>query len=157
MAFYQLRETQKIPADIDTVWDFISRPENLKRITPDHMGFEIHTPDLPALMYPGMIIEYTVSPLAGIPMRWVTEITQVRDKRYFIDEQRVGPYSMWHHEHAIEPIDGGVLMKDIVSYQPPFGIIGQLAHALFIRRQLEGIFAYREKALVEIFGEFPER
>ncbi len=140
--------------DLDTVWDFISQPENLEKITPDNMGFDILTPDLPDVMYPGMIIEYRVRPVAGIPLTWVTEITQVRDREYFVDEQRVGPYSMWHHEHRLEPIDGGVLMEDIVSYCPPLGILGQLAHALFIRRQLEGIFAYREKALVEAWGAF---
>lgn len=140
---------------METAWNFISRPENLKRITPGHMGFEIHTPNLPDIMYPGMIIEYTVRPFAGIPMRWVTEITHVRENRYFVDEQRIGPYRMWHHEHSIERIDGGVLMKDIVSYQPPFGPIGQIANSLFIRRQLENIFSYRERALVGIFGEFP--
>lgn len=140
---------------METAWNFISRPENLKRITPGHMGFEIHTPNLPDIMYPGMIIEYTVRPFAGIPMRWVTEITHVRENRYFVDEQRIGPYRMWHHEHSIERIDGGVLMKDIVSYQPPFGPIGQIANSLFIRRQLQKIFSYRERALVGIFGEFP--
>ena len=156
MAFYQLRGIQKIPTDLGTAWRFISRPENLKRITPDHMGFEIRTPDLPEVMYPGMIIEYTVRPVAGIPMRWVTEITHMRENSYFVDEQRVGPYKMWHHEHFIKPIEGGVLMEDIVSYQPPLGPIGQVAHALFIKRQLAAIFQYRERAMIEIFGELPE-
>ena len=155
MPFYQLDCTQQIPVDLETAWDFISRPENLKTITPDYMGFEILTPDLPDVMYAGMIIEYQVRPVLGLPMRWVTEITHVREKRYFVDEQRVGPYAMWHHEHHLEPIEGGVLMRDRVSYRPPFGPLGQLAHALFIRRQLQSIFAYREQAVIREFGEFP--
>ncbi|MBT8229532.1 MAG: SRPBCC family protein, partial [Bacteroidia bacterium] len=93
MAFYQLNEKQFVPATIDEVWDFISSPANLKEITPDYMGFDITSKDLPEKMYPGMIISYKVSPLLGIKMTWVTEITQVRDKEFFIDEQRVGPYS----------------------------------------------------------------
>ena len=156
MAFYQLDCTQRIPVDLDTAWAFISRPENLKSITPDHMGFDIVTRDLPEVMYPGMIIEYRVRPLAGIPLRWVTEITHVQEKRYFVDEQRVGPYSMWHHEHFLEPIEGGVLMRDRVSYQPPLGPLGAIAHALFIRRQLRDIFEYRRLAVIRKFGEFPK-
>ncbi len=156
MSFHQLARSQKIPIDLDTAWDFISRPENLKTITPAYMGFDIRTKDLPQVMYPGLIIEYRVRPLAGLPMRWVTEITHVREKTYFVDEQRIGPYRMWHHEHFLEPIEGGVLMKDLVSYAPPMGILGQWAHSLFIRRQLEGIFAYREQAIIRAFGEYRE-
>lgn len=155
MAFYQLTYSQKIPCDLDTAWDFISRPENLQKITPEHMGFNILTPDLPETIYPGLIIAYTVRPLAGIPLKWVTEITHVKDRHYFVDEQRVGPYSMWHHEHFLQPIDGGVEMKDIISYSPPMGVLGRLANALFIRKQVEGIFAYRCRALIDLFGEFP--
>ena len=154
MGFYQLHTTQKIPGSINEVWDFISSPANLKKITPAHMGFEIITPDLPEKMYPGMIVAYRVSPLLGIKMTWVTEITQVREKEYFVDEQRVGPYAIWHHEHQIKSIEGGVLMTDIVSYQPPFGILGSMANGIFIRKQLKTIFDFREKALVDIFGTF---
>ena len=155
MAFYQLNYEQRILANLDTAWDFISRPENLKSITPDYMGFDILTKDLPQVMYPGLIIEYRVRPVAYVPMRWVTEITHIRDKQYFVDEQRIGPYAMWHHEHIVEPIDGGVLMRDKISYAPPLGMLGRCAHALFIRRQLESVFDYREQALIEIFGVFP--
>ena len=154
MAFYQLRRSQKVPCDLETIWDFISRPENLEKITPGHMGFVIRTPDLPKIIYPGLIIEYTVSPVAGIPLRWVTEITHVQDKHYFVDEQRIGPYSMWHHEHFLEPIEGGVEMIDIISYSPPLGILGKLANTLIIRRQLEHIFDYRKEAMIRLFGEF---
>lgn len=152
MPFYQLRTEQTIPASIDEVWDFISSPKNLKTITPDYMGFDITTPDLPEKMYPGMIISYIVTPVLGIKTTWVTEITHVKDKEYFVDEQRIGPYTMWHHEHKIQPVDGGVLMNDIITYQPPFGILGAIANSLFIKRQLKSIFDYREQAIIKMFG-----
>ena len=101
-----------------------------------------------------MIIIYKVSPLLGIKLNWVTEITHVRDFEYFVDEQRVGPYSMWHHQHKIEPIEGGVLMTDIVTYQPPLGIFGALANKMFIRNQLQQIFDYRTIALEKRFGVY---
>ncbi len=152
MAFYQLVTEQKIPAALDEVWEFISSPQNLKVITPEYMGFDITSKNLPEKMYPGMIISYKVSPVLGIKMNWVTEITQVKDKDYFIDEQRSGPYSTWHHQHKIEPVEGGVLMTDIVSYKPPFGFLGKVANSLFIRKQLKEIFDYRKKALEKQFG-----
>jgi ligand-binding SRPBCC domain-containing protein len=152
MAFYQLIKKQFVQASIEEVWDFISSPKNLKEITPDYMGFDITSENLPEKMYAGMIISYKVKPLMGIPMTWVTEITHVEDKRYFVDEQRVGPYSIWHHQHFIEPHENGVMMTDIVSYKPPLGFLGSIANSLLIRRQLEGIFAYREKALNRRFS-----
>ncbi|MRS01731.1 hypothetical protein EG832_00650 [bacterium] len=151
MAFYQLHKTQLVNGSIEDVWDFISSPGNLKRITPDYMGFEINSKDMPGKMYPGLIISYTVKPLLGIKMIWVTEITHVEDMKYFVDEQRIGPYSMWHHEHFIEPAGDGVLMTDIVSYSPPFGFLGALANRIFIGKQLESIFRYRENKLKELF------
>lgn len=157
MAIYQLFTEQKIPASIDEVWDFISSPKNLKRITPDYMGFDITSKHLPEKMYAGMIISYIVKPLMGIKTPWVTEITHVRDKEFFVDEQRVGPYKLWHHQHRIEPIEGGVLMRDIVTYRPPFGMLGRLANKLIIGKKVRGIFDYREKAIVEIFGPFVEK
>ena len=116
MAVYQLKTEQKIPAGIDEVWDFISSPANLKKITPEHMGFNITSGELPEKMYPGMIITFKVSPLLGIKMNWVTEITHVVDKEYFVDEQRVGPYAIWHHEHKLQPIDGGVISKKSLQH-----------------------------------------
>lgn len=156
MAFYQFKKHQKINASIDKVWDFISSPVNLKEITPDYMGFDIISEDLPEKMYAGMIISYMVSPILGIKTNWVTEITQIRDKEYFIDEQRVGPYALWHHQHIIEPIKNGVLMTDIVSYQPPLGILGALANSLIIRNKLKEIFDYRTQAVDERFGIYKE-
>ncbi len=139
---------------MDQVWDFISSPANLKKITPAYMGFDITSGGLPERMYPGMMIAYKVRPLLGIKMTWVTEITHIKEGAYFVDEQRVGPYALWHHEHFIEPIEGGVLMRDIVSYRPPMGFLGAIANALLIRRQLKGIFSYRHKAVEEMFGKF---
>ncbi len=153
MGFYQLYKTQKIQATVEDVWDFISSPVNLKKITPGYMGFDIISKIPSEKMYPGMIISYKVSPVFGLKMTWVTEITQVREKEYFVDEQRIGPYSMWHHEHRIERINGGILMTDIVSYKPPLGIIGSIANWFFIRRQLNMIFDFRKVALENLFGK----
>jgi ligand-binding SRPBCC domain-containing protein len=153
MGFYQLHKTQKIPATIEQVWDFISSPANLKKITPEYMGFNITSKMLSDKMYPGMIISYKVSPVLGIKMTWVTEITHVKEKEYFVDEQRVGPYSMWHHEHKIEAIEGGVLMTDIVSYKPPFGFLGSIANSVLIKKQLKEIFDYRIIAVEKLFGK----
>ena len=152
MGFFQLHKTQKIPATLDQVWDFISSPDNLKKITPKHMEFNITSKMLSEKMYPGMIVSYKVSPVLGIKITWVTEITQVKEKEYFVDEQRVGPYSLWHHEHKIETIEGGVLMTDIVSYKPPFGILGSIANSLLIKKQLKEIFDFRKVAIERMFG-----
>ncbi len=147
MGFYQLKKEQIVHAGVEEVWDFISSPVNLREITPPHMGFIIKSKGLPEKMYPGMIISYTVKPMFGIPLTWVTEITQVVEKQFFVDVQRVGPYAMWHHQHIIKKTDRGVLIQDIVSYKPPLGILGSIANSLFIKKQLEGIFRYREKAM----------
>jgi len=133
MGSYQLHKTQRIPANLDEVWDFISSPANLKKITPRYMGFDITSELLAPKMYPGMIISYKVSPILGIKMTWVTEITHIKDKEYFVDEQRVGPYAIWHHEHKIESIEGGVLMTDIVTYKPPLCFLGSIANSVLIK------------------------
>ncbi len=151
MAFYQFERKQLVNSSLDEVWDFISSPQNLKKITPEYMGFDICTPNLPDKMYEGMIISYIVRPLLGIPTTWVTEITHVVDKHYFVDEQRVGPYALWHHQHRIEETKDGVLMHDIVSYQPPMGVLGRLANTLIIKNKLNEIFEYRKKVLEELF------
>lgn len=154
MAFYQLIQTQKIPADIADVWDFISSPINLKEITPDYLGFEVTSKTGDEKMYPGMIITYKVSPLLGIKLSWMTEITHVKDLEYFVDEQRVGPYALWHHQHKIEPIENGVLMTDIVTYAPPFAFLGALANSLVIKGKLKEIFDYRTIAVEKRFGKY---
>jgi ligand-binding SRPBCC domain-containing protein len=157
MAIYTLESTQKIPASMEEVWDFMSSPKNLKEITPSYMGFEITSKTRGEKMYPGMIISYKVSPVLGIKMTWVTEITHVDALKYFVDEQRVGPYRIWHHEHHIKAIDGGVLMEDIITYEPPFGFLGAIANSLFIKNQLKEIFDYRFEAVVKKFGVFSDK
>lgn len=151
MGLYQFKRTQVIDRPIDELWDFISSPSNLKRITPDYMGFNITSEDIPKKMYAGMIISYIVTPLFGIKTNWVTEITHVKEKEYFVDEQRVGPYKIWHHQHILEETADGILMTDIVSYQPPLGFLGNIANALIIKGKLKEIFDYRTKALIKIF------
>ncbi len=153
MAYYQLHKTQFISASIEEVWDFISSPQNLKVITPEYMGFEVTSKNLPEKMYPGMIIGYTVKPLLGIRMVWITEITHVEEMKYFIDEQRIGPYSLWHHQHFIEPSGEGVLMTDIVTYSPPLGFLGTFANKLFIRKQLRNIFDYSSAIIDKHFAK----
>lgn len=151
MAFFQFQQEQHFQEPIEKIWGFISNPANLKIITPDYMGFDITSKNVPDTMYPGMIISYKVSPLLNIKTTWVTEITHVKEGMYFVDEQRVGPYKIWHHQHFLEATPTGTLMKDIISYQPPFGFLGNLANSLIIRKKLQEIFSYREKKLNEIF------
>ncbi|MEL6917106.1 MAG: SRPBCC family protein [Bacteroidota bacterium] len=152
MKLYQLKSRQSIPISKEKAWNFLSSPKNLKVITPDHMGFTIlDGGDRP--MFPGQIIQYKVSPFPGMNTKWVTEITHVKEGEYFVDEQRFGPYALWHHKHFIRPIEGGVEMEDIIDYKIPFGILGQLAHPILVKGQLKKIFAYREKKLVELFGK----
>jgi ligand-binding SRPBCC domain-containing protein len=152
MKIYSFETTQEIPLSISEAWDFLSSPANLKKITPPEMGFEITSDYKGEKMYAGQIISYIVKPLAGIPMRWVTEITHVAEPRYFVDEQRFGPYAMWHHKHFIEKSENGVIMRDVVHYAIPMGIIGQLLNTLVIRKKIKAIFDYRFKKLEAMFG-----
>jgi ligand-binding SRPBCC domain-containing protein len=103
--------------------------------------------ELPERMYEGLMIEYTVKPLFGIPMNWVTEIKTVKDLEFFVDEQRIGPYKIWHHEHHFKEVEGGVEMTDIVSYALPFGILGRMMHPIIVKKKLEEIFDFRFKAV----------
>jgi ligand-binding SRPBCC domain-containing protein len=148
---YTLEVQQFVQLTLAEAWDFFSSPGNLAKITPPHMGFNI-TSGLTGKMYPGQIITYKVSPIQGIRTNWVTEITHVEHQSFFVDEQRFGPYKMWHHEHHFETQGDGVLMTDRVSYKLPFGVLGRIAHALFVRKQLEQIFKYRENCLKDLFG-----
>ena len=151
---YRVNFKQNIPSTIDTVWDFMSSPHNLKLITPPHMGFQIISEMDSEKMYPGQIIAYKVSPFAGVKLTWVTEITHVTEREYFVDEQRFGPYALWHHKHFIKEIPGGVEMEDIIDYKVPMGILGQLVHPFLVKPKLDEIFNYRRKKLIELFGEF---
>lgn len=147
---YQLKRTQLIRTDLQTCWKYFSAPANLHVITPDYINFKVRTA-VPDKIYEGLIISYTIHPILGIPLAWVSEITTVKDEVYFVDEQRRGPYKMWHHEHHFKEVEDGVEMTDIISYSMPLGIIGKFVHWLFIRRQLENIFAYRIKKVNELF------
>lgn len=147
---YQLKRTQLVKTNLETCWEFFSSPANLQVITPDYMGFKVLT-EVPKKMYHGLIISYKVSPVLNIPMNWVTEITYVQEGSYFVDEQRQGPYKMWHHEHHFKEVEGGVEMTDIVSYSLPFGFLGRFAHWLFVKKQLEAIFNYRIRKVDELF------
>ncbi|MCX8112780.1 MAG: SRPBCC family protein [Bacteroidia bacterium] len=157
---YRLIQKQLIPAPIEEVWPFFSRPENLKLITPPYMGFDILS-EVPSVMEAGVIIEYIVRPLFGLPMRWVTEITHLYGPRqgeppyFFVDEQRFGPYAFWHHRHEFHPVETGVLMTDQVHYKLPAGLIGRLVHPILIRPRLEEIFSYRRQKIEDIFGKSP--
>lgn len=141
---------------MDVVWKFFSRPGNLQTITPKEMKFIITSPFLNEEAYAGEIITYKVSPLLNIPMRWVTEITQVKKHEYFVDEQRFGPYSMWHHEHHFKSIDGGVEMIDLVNYKIPFGFIGDIANSFFVQQKLKQVFSYRYEKITELFGKWKD-
>ncbi|WP_158977480.1 SRPBCC family protein [Cellulophaga sp. L1A9] len=152
MRLYRLHSKQILPISKEKAWHFLSDPANLKVITPDAMGFEILS-GADKEMFAGQIIQYNVSPIAGIKTRWVTEITHVDQGRYFVDEQRFGPYALWHHKHFINPTENGVEMEDIIDYKIPFGLLGQLVHRLFIKNQLTKIFKYREDKLIELFGK----
>jgi ligand-binding SRPBCC domain-containing protein len=149
---YSFKTVQKIPISLAAAWDFFSDPANLQAITPDNLGFRIISKHHGAKMYAGQLIEYKVSPVSGIPMYWMTEITHVEDKKYFVDEQRFGPYSLWHHQHHFKTVEGGVEMTDIVHYKLPLWFLGDAANSLFVKKQLKKIFAYRFRKVEELFG-----
>ena len=151
---YRFSTVQKIPVSINEAWSFFSRPNNLSAITPEELDFRIISLYHGEEMYPGQIIEYKVRPLLGIPVYWMTEITHVEDKKYFIDEQRFGPYALWHHQHHFKAIEGGVEMTDIIHYKVPMRILGDIANALIVRRSLEKIFRFRHEAVEKKFGKF---
>ncbi|MEQ6123404.1 SRPBCC family protein [Pseudotenacibaculum sp. MALMAid0570] len=153
MKIYRLHKKQSLPISIDEAWAFLSSPANLKTITPSYMSFDILSgADRP--MYPGQIIQYIVTPVMGIKTKWVTEITHVVDRKYFVDEQRFGPYALWHHKHFIKEIDGGVEMEDIIDYKVPLGFLGRMIHPFIVKPKLEEIFNYRQKKLIELFGVY---
>ena len=151
MQLYQLHSKQALPISSDTAWEFLSNPNNLATITPDHMGFDILA-GADRAMFSGQIIQYKVSPFPGYTTKWVTEITHMLQGTYFVDEQRFGPYSLWHHKHFINPISEGVEMEDIIDLKLPYGLLGQLGFPL-IKNQLVKIFEYRTQKLNELFGK----
>jgi len=154
MKTYLLKTEQAIPISLEEAWNFFSSPLNLAKITPREMNFVV-TSDFNenTKMYPGMVITYTITPVLGIKLNWMTEITHVMEGKYFVDEQRFGPYALWHHQHHFKAIKGGVLMTDILNYAIPYGIMGRLANSIFVAKQVNNIFSYREKAIKDLFGE----
>lgn len=155
MKIYTLKAVQKLPIGVQEAWDYFSNPRNLQTITPPYMGFNILSGG-EKKMYPGQIIQYIVTPVAGIKTKWVTEITHVKDREYFVDEQRFGPYALWHHKHFFKEIPGGVEMEDIVDYKLPFGLLGRIAHPFVVDPKLKEIFEFRKEKLKELFGSYPE-
>ena len=152
MKIYTFHRKQKLPISVEKAWEFLSNPANLKTITPKYMSFDILSGNEKP-MYAGQIIQYIVTPILGIKTKWVTEITHVKKNEYFVDEQRFGPYALWHHKHFINEIEGGVEMEDIIDYKIPLGLLGQIAHPILVKPKLEEIFAYRQTELIELFGE----
>ena len=150
MKLYQIKWKQILPMTLDESWDFFSDPRNLPKITPPSLNLKI-TSDLPEKMYQGMIITYKVHPFLGIPSIWVTEITQVKDKRFFIDEQRLGPYKFWHHQHHFKEIDEGIEMTDIVNYALPLDPLSRPLNSLLVGTKVEKIFEYRKEVLSDYF------
>jgi ligand-binding SRPBCC domain-containing protein len=153
MKLYTLHQSQKLPISLDTAWEFLCNPANLSKLTPAEMNMKIISgADRP--MYAGQVLQYSVTPLAGIKTKWVSEITQFEDKKYFVDLQLYGPYAFWHHKHFIHEIEGGVEMEDIIDYKVPFGFLGQLVHPVLVKPKLEEIFNYRKTQLEALFGKY---
>ena len=150
---YTLEAHQELKITLGQAWKFFSSPKNLIKITPPEMAL-IPKSAIPEKMYRGSFIKYTVKPILGIPLTWVTEISEIQEGYYFIDEQRLGPFKIWHHEHHFKVIDGGVEMRDELWYALPFGFLGNLVNSLFVKRKIQRIFEYRRVKLIELFGNF---
>lgn len=147
-----LIKTIEIPIPINEAWEFFSSPANLKLITPQYMGFDITSENADKKMYRGMIITYKVKPVLNLPVEWVTEITQVDEPFYFVDNQKSGPYKFWHHQHIFKEIKNGTEMTDIVNYASPFGLVGKIAENLFVKKKVEEIFNFRNERMNYLFN-----
>lgn len=156
MAVYSLKSVQRIPVPVTEIWDFFSSPQNLPVLTPSELNFRVISKHHGNKIYQGQVIEYKVSPLLGIPVYWMTEITHVDPLKYFVDEQRYGPYNMWHHQHHFKSIEGGVEMTDIVHYKNPLWVLGDIANVIIVKNKLRDIFSFRHKAVAEKFGAWPD-
>lgn len=153
MKIYNLKKKQFLPISMEEAWEFFSSPKNLKDITPPHMRFDIQYISGNNKMYQGQIIRYKLQPVPGIPVNWTTEITHVNEPYFFVDEQRFGPYALWHHQHHFKEVEGGVEMTDEVNYAIPFGVIGQIANRIFVEKQVNNIFDYRFNVLEKMFNK----
>ena len=151
MNTYQYTTSQLLPIDINKAWGFFSSPNNLPLITPPELSFKILTNLDKVEISEGMLIDYTVPPLFGIPLKWQTRIDKIQKLKYFIDLQIKGPYKLWEHKHFFTEYRNGVLMKDEVNYQLPLGFIGRMMHGILVRKKIENIFAYRRQKLEKIF------
>ena len=149
---HKLKQTQFLPIGLAEAWDFFSSPKNLNEVTPEDMVFEI-TSDLPDKMYEGLIITYRIKPMLNIPVDWVTEITHIKEMEFFVDEQRKGPYHIWHHEHHFKEVEGGVLMTDLLYYDIGKSVFGWMAGKLFVHKKVKDIFSYRYKVLESYFKD----
>ncbi|CAA7391140.1 SRPBCC family protein [Chryseobacterium fistulae] len=149
---YRLYREQHLNCTIEKAWKFFSSPHNLSEITPKSMNFRVISDIQDHSIFEGMEIDYTVSPVLGIPMRWKTVITQVQDHKSFTDFQKLGPYKYWNHFHEFIPDENGVLMKDTVDYELPLGIFGSMAHGLFVKEKLRSIFDFRYRILDDLFN-----
>lgn len=155
MKSYQLEFKQRLPISINEAWQFFSSPLNLEKITPKEMAFEVTSNKEAALtMYAGLIVTYKVTPLFGLKLNWVTEITHMVEGKYFVDEQRFGPYRFWHHEHHFKEIEGGVEMRDLLTYGMPFGVLGHAVNKLMVANKIQQIFAFRNEKVKELFGNY---
>lgn len=148
---HRIEDQLEVNISTAEAWDFFSRPQNLKKLTPNNMGMEMLGPD-DGEMYPGMVIRYRVKPLFGIALPWASEITQVEKGHYFIDSMIEGPFSIWHHQHFFEPAKNGTIIKDIVHYKVPLGPVGELFHPLLVKNKVQEIFRFRKEAAQHIFG-----
>ena len=152
MKVYHLHQQQFLPISLPEAWAFFSSPKNLAKITPPNMDFKIlHISGNGASMYAGQIISYKIKLFGLFWIRWVTEITHVKEPHYFVDDQRFGPYSFWHHQHSFREVPGGVEMFDEIAYGIPFGYIGRVANYLFVQKQLKTIFRFRHEILERTF------
>lgn len=156
MSVFTLNRKQELPISLQESWDFFSDPNNLKLITPPSLGLEI-TSEINSEIYEGMIITYNVKPFPGIITTWVTEITHVNKPYYFIDEQRIGPYKLWHHQHFFKKNGSGIITEDLIHYAVPFGPLGNLLNSIYIRNNLDNIFNYRNEVLNNIFNNKVDR
>lgn len=148
----KLKQEQFLPLSLEEAWTFFATPANLNEVTPDDLVFEI-TSELPKKMYEGLIITYRIKPMLNIPINWCTEITHIKDHQFFVDEQRKGPYNIWHHEHHFKETSGGVMMTDILHYDIGMSFLGWIAGHLFVHKKVTQIFEYRYKTLESYFNK----
>lgn len=153
---HSLISVQKLPLSLAKTWNFFSDPHNLLTITPPFLNLKVANEVFGDEVYAGQIISYKVRPLAHVAVSWTTEITHLEKEKIFVDEQRKGPYKLWHHQHHFKTIEGGTKMTDIVHYRLPFGLIGEVGHSI-VKRKLEEIFTYRFNKINELFGAWPTK